>query len=323
MKEKINFCSKESKNINEFVNTMIHGDCIEVLKTIPNESIAGCITDPPYNYEFIGKDWDTLEIERRINKSNQKNSSTLVKNIPYGSGLSGGVRNKNWYKKNRENILEYQKWIIKWGKELYRILKPGSYVLVFNSTRTAAHVQVALEEIGFYARDVIVWRRNTGIPKGLNIEKKLESMGNIDSKRWSGWHSALRNEWESITVVQKPLENNYISTLEKYNVGLLKAKSSNFEGFQSNIIENIKRDSKCEYNTHITIKPLDLIIKLVEMTVPKIEGNIVIDPFLGSGTTAVAATRLGINWIGIDINSTYLEIAKKRVNDELSHSNIE
>lgn len=309
--------------INEYKNKIIQGNCIEILKNIPDNSLAGCVTDPPYNYEFIGRDWDNSEIERRINRSKDKNSTTLVKNIPYGSGLSGGVRNKRWYQKNRENILEYQKWVEDWGEELFRVLKPGAYALVFNSTRTSAHIQVALENVGFYARDTIVWRRQSGIPKGLNAEKKLESMGNPNAKKWHGWHSALRNEWEAITVVQKPLVNNYLNTIKLYNVGLMKTKSPNFEGFQSNIIENIKRDPKNEYNSHITVKPLDLIEKLVDMIIPKIDGNIVIDPFLGSGTTAVAAINLGIEWIGIELNPDYVEIAKKRVNEAINHSKIQ
>lgn len=69
-------------------------------------------------------------------------AKVIVKNIPYGSGLAGGVRNARWYDKNRKNILEYQNWVESWGKELFRILKPGALVLIFNSTRTAAHIQV-------------------------------------------------------------------------------------------------------------------------------------------------------------------------------------
>jgi hypothetical protein len=66
--------------------------------TSPSSSIATCITDPPYNYEFIGKDWDTAEIARRLERIRADgNSKTLVKNIPYGSGLAGGVRNDRWY----------------------------------------------------------------------------------------------------------------------------------------------------------------------------------------------------------------------------------
>lgn len=81
----------------ELKNKILQGNCIEVMKSIPANSIAGCITDPPYNYEFIGKDWNPEEIERRTSRI--QNSKTLVKNIPYGSGLAGGVRNKAWYKK--------------------------------------------------------------------------------------------------------------------------------------------------------------------------------------------------------------------------------
>ncbi|MFU0543223.1 DNA-methyltransferase [Gardnerella vaginalis] len=297
----------------DFINKVVIGDCMKILKNIPDNSIAGCVTDPPYNYEFIGRDWNQNEIERRVERSKLKNSSTLVKNIPYGSGLAGGVRNKRWYEKNRENILEYRNWIRQWGKELFRILKPGSYVMVFNSTRTSAHVQVALEDEGFYARDTLVWKRQSGIPKGLNAEKKLEKMGVKNSEAWSGWHSALRNEWEAITVVQKPIINNYLNTLSLYNVGLLKTQGDGIEGFQSNIFDGIKRDSKNGFNTHITVKPIELIERLVEMIIPKIDGNIVIDPFLGSGTTAVAAERLGIDWIGIEINPEYAKIAEKRI----------
>lgn len=273
-------------------------------------SIACCITDPPYNYEFIGRSWDETEINRRLNKV--KNAgSTLVKNIPYGSGLAGGVRNARWYDKNRKNILEYQEWVEAWGKELFRILKPGALVLVFNSTRTVAHIQVALENAGFYARDIIVWRRNSGIPKGINISKKLKKMGDDHAQEWNGWYSCLRNEWEAIAIVQKPLMNNYIETLITHHVGVFQAKDD--VGFQSNIIENIKREVIDDFNTHPTVKPLELMERLVKLTVPKGYGNVVLDPFAGSGTTLVAAQKLGIDYLGIEINQEYVDIALKRL----------
>lgn len=295
----------------ELYNKVLTGDCIEEMKKIPDNYIAACITDPPYNYEFIGHKWDAEEIKRRVERV--QSSNTLVKNIPYGSGLAGGVRNKRWYEKNRNNILDYQKWVEEWGKELYRILKPGALVFTFNSTRTIAHVQVGLENAGFYARDIIVWRRNSGIPKGLNVAKKLEKMGDPTAKEWEGWHSAFRNEWEAISVVQKPLVNNYIETLQKYEVGLFKTKSEGTDGFQSNIFEDIKRDKLDEKNIHVTVKPLELIKKLIDISVPKKEGNIIIDPFLGSGTTAVAAESLGIKWLGIEIVPEYVDIINSRL----------
>ena len=215
------------------LNKVYSGDCIDVMKKFPEESIACCITDPPYNYEFIGHKWSDSEVKRRTERV--QDSKTMVKNIPYGSGLAGGVRNARWYEKNRNNDLEYMRWCQLWTDELFRICKAGAPVAVFNSNRSIAHVQIALENSGFYTRDVLVYRRNSGIPRGLNLEGKLEKMENPDSEKWSGWHSAFRNEWEGIVLVQKPLENNYWETLQKTNVGVF--KTVNQDGsFQSNIL---------------------------------------------------------------------------------------
>ena len=295
-----------------FTNKIHLGDCVELMKNMPSNSIAGCITDPPYNYEFFGHKWNNQDIDRRCKKA-KNNPKILVKHVPYGSGLAGGRRNENWYKRNRENILDYQQWIEKWGKELYRILKPGAYVFVFNSSRTVAHVQIALENVGFYTRDIFVWVRNSGIPKGLNAALKMKKDNQDNWKYWENWHSATRNSWEAISVTQKPLKDNYINTVNEYGVGLLKTKNDIDNTFLSNIFDKYTRDKKDEFNTHITIKPIALIEKLIEISIPNIKHNIVIDPFMGSGTTAVAAKNLGIDFIGCEINKEYIDIALKRI----------
>ncbi|GLS27657.1 DNA-methyltransferase [Marinibactrum halimedae] len=297
----------------EFINTILNGDCREMLKMLPSDYISACITDPPYNYEFIGHKWDNSEIQRR--KERIQDSKTLVKNIPYGSGLAGGVRNKRWYEKNRQNILEYEDWCHEWALELYRVCKPGATILVFNSTRTVAHVQVALEKAGFYARDIVVYRRSSGIPKGINMQKKLEQKGFKNPEEMEGWHSCLRSEWEAICVLQKPLTNNYTETLIQHGTGLFYTKMED-GGFQSNILENIKRDKTPDYNIHCTVKPLDLMKKLINIFVPRTKGSIVLDPFAGSGTTLVAAKDAGLDYIGIEIEPTYIDI----INQRLDHS---
>ncbi len=297
----------------KLVNSILLGDCREVMKMVPDNYISTCITDPPYNYEFIGHKWDNSEIQRRMKRVNNKTSKTLVKNIPYGSGLAGGVRNKKWYQKNRENILDYEHWCFEWGEELFRICKPGATVLVFNSTRTVAHVQVALENAGFYARDIMVYRRSSGIPKGINIKKKLEQKGYENAEQWEGWHSCLRNEWEAICILQKPLQNNYTETVLKYGTGLFFTQDA--QGFQSNILENIPRDKHEEFNIHCTVKPLALMEKLVKIFVAPVDNSIVIDPFAGSGTTLLAAKKLGINYLGIEIVPEYINIINQRLHE--------
>lgn len=293
-------------------NQVLLGDCRSVLHTFPEESIACCITDPPYNYEFIGRTWDHAEITRRINRI--QDSSTLVKNIPYGSGLAGGVRNKRWYERNRENVVAYQQWCVEWGRAVFRVCRPGAVVAVFSSTRSSAHVQVALEESGFYARDCLVYRRHSGIPKGLNLAKKLEKLGRSDAGQWNGWHTCFRSEWEAIVVLQKPLINNYIETTQKTGLGPF--KTINKDGsFQSNILEGFSKGDDESFDAHCTVKPLSLIRRLIELFVPKNPDNIVLDPFAGSGTTLVAAKELGYPFVGIEIEKSYIRLIKKRLAD--------
>lgn len=300
---------------------IILGDCRDVLSELTEQSISACITDPPYNYEFVGHKWDADEIKRRTGRARANGSKILVKNIPYGSGLAGGVRNERWYERHRQNIMEYQNWCLEWGKQVFRVLKPGGIVAVFNSTRTVAHVQVALEAAGFYARDCVVYRRPSGIPKGLNLSAKLKQKKHAEYEIWRGWHSCLRNEWEAIAILQKPLEQNYLNTFVKHEVGLF--FTENADGtFQSNIIENIKKDKEDEFNVHCTVKPLALMEKLVEMFVPPSGKHIVLDPFAGSGTTLLAAKNLGRSYIGIEIVPEYIPIIERRLHSNLELTNL-
>ena len=289
---------------------IINGDCRTALQELAEESISCVITDPPYNYEFIGRNWDHDEINRRLSRI--QNSSTLVKNIPYGSGLAGGVRDKNWYRRNRENIVQYQEWCTEWSKGLFRVCKRGATVAVFSSTRTLAHVQVALEDAGFYARDVLVYRRHSGIPKGLNVEKKLEKVNHQDAKNWHGWHTCFRNEWEAIVLVQKPLINNYLKTVEITGLGAFKTILSD-GSFQSNILEGYSKGKDEKFDEHCTIKPLSLIKRLIELLVHTNPEHVVLDPFAGTGTTLLAARDMGLSFVGIEIEQRYCDLIRERL----------
>ncbi len=294
------------------LNNILSGDCRQVMSLLPSECISACITDPPYNYEFIGHTWNAAEINRRMERVHEEGSKTLVKHIPYGSGLAGGTRNANWYRRNRANILEYEDWCYQWAIELFRLCKPGATVLAFNSTRTVAHLQVALEKAGFYAKDILVYRRPSGIPKGAHIKKQLEKKGYPDAAAWEGWHSCLRNEWEAICVLQKPLKNNYVSTFLEYGTGLFYTKTKD-DGFQSNIIEFRERPKNEHFNIHCTVKPVSLMKRLIEIFVPKTKDCLLLDPFAGSGSTLVAAQELGVPYLGIEIIPEYVDIINQRL----------
>lgn len=146
----------------------------------------------------------------------------------------------------------------------------------------------------------------------MNLQSKLKQKGVANYQEWEGWHSCLRNEWEAIVVVQKPLVNNYVETLLEYGVGLF--HTINEDGsFQSNILEDIPREKNMDYNVHCTVKLLALMEKLIDLFVPASTEHIVLDPFAGSGTTLVAAKRLGRSYLGIEIVPEYVDIIEKRL----------
>lgn len=294
---------------------LIQGDCRQVLPTLDPESVTTVITDPPYDYEIVGQDWDDRELKRRVARASRPGSSTLVKHLPYGGGLSGGVRNARWYQKNRQNTLRYIAWCEQWARGLFRVCKPGASVLVFNSTRTVAHIQVALESAGFFARDLLVWRRPGGIPKGANISNLMARKGIPNADAWAGWHSQLRNEWEGICVMQKPIDNNYVRTLQEFGTGVVYTGTDS-GGFQSNILEGFHREPVDDFNTHPTVKPVSLGKKLIQMYVPDPRSATLLDIFTGSGSFLVAAKEMGVDAVGVEIGAENIRIAERRLSQE-------
>ena len=180
------------------------GDCLEVLKTIPDNSIDSVVTDPPYHLTsskgdkkgFMGKDWDGGDI---------------------------AFRTDVW-------------------SECYRVLKPGGHLLAFSHSRTYHRMAVAIEDSGFDIRDQIMWIYGSGFPKSHNIGKaidkiqgnervigkskgtfvssggqlngentrteRFESKGNSD---YEGWGTALKPAHEPIVMARKPLSEKSIA----------------------------------------------------------------------------------------------------------------
>ena len=142
----------------------------------------------------------------------------------------------------------------------------------------------------------------------------MEKIGRADAEEWDGWHTCFRSEWEAIAILQKPLINNYLETTEKTGLGPF--KTINKDGsFQSNVLEGFSKGDEESFDAHCTIKPLSLIRRLIELFVPRNPGNIVLDPFAGSGTTLVAAKELGYRYVGIEIEKSYIRLIKKRLAD--------
>lgn len=149
------------------VHKIIRGESIDVMKQFKDNSIDGCVTDPPYGLEFMGKDWDKF-----------KEAGHWDGNRGYEShkGAYGRIQGRcpTQYKTS-DGELDYQQFTYEWAIELYRVLKPGAHILVFGGMRTYHRMACAVEDSGFECRDMISWNYGSGFPKSLNLEKTIKN----------------------------------------------------------------------------------------------------------------------------------------------------
>jgi site-specific DNA-methyltransferase (adenine-specific) len=131
-------------------------------------------------------------------------------------------------------------------------------------------------------------------------------------------------------MAQKPADKTYLNNMQKYEVGLFNTNIRIGDNmYPSNIftIDNINeiidkafllpkplKKEKGNYNDHRTVKPLAICEYLLKLSIFSKEA-IVLDPFVGSGTTAVAAKMMGVNYIGIDSNEKYVKISESRLKE--------
>ena len=238
---------------------LILGDCLEVLKTLPDNSVDSVVTDPPYGIGFMNKEWDNPAKHRELIEREKKRSEERFEDgkSPAKGGFSKGVQPGLPIGTAREGKW-FQEWCEEWGKECLRVLKPGGYLLSFSAPRTYHRMTTGFEDAGFEIRDQIMWVFGSGFPKSLNIGKAVDKLlGNdreelgtnpnhrskTDEKdansnsmlgqphtgdgsitkgqsEWEGWGTALKPAHEPICVARKPLsEKTNAENVLKWGTG--------------------------------------------------------------------------------------------------------
>jgi site-specific DNA-methyltransferase (adenine-specific) len=139
------------------------GDCLEVLKTIPDNSIDSVVTDPPYGLGFMGKEWDTFD----------KNQ---FGNIPDECSDENVYNKKGFKTLPRYKTDGLYQFANDWAKECFRVLKPGGHLLSFAGSRTYHKICMGIEDAGFEIRDQIMYIYGSGFPKSFNVGKKVLSL---------------------------------------------------------------------------------------------------------------------------------------------------
>ncbi len=283
------------------INSFIVDDCQNALKRIPSDSINLVLTSPPY--------------------ADQRS---------YGK-VSGLVKPD-----------KYVEWFLPIAKEIYRVLKPdGNFVLNINDkiVGSSQHLYVfrlllaLCDRVGFrLARDYIWY--NPATPP--NIFSRGNKGRTKKSHEYCFWLAKSENWYFNLDAIRTP----YSEGMKKYLAG--KGKGSRREntrpsthsfdcskiwadkggadpGSVIQIANTSSRDALMKLSKEKSIKhPARFPLKLAQFFISagSQEGDIVLDPFAGSGTTIVAADMLGRNWIYIDSNSDYCELAKEWLKEE-------
>lgn len=242
------------------------GNCLELMKRIPDNSIDLIVTDPPYN----------LSTGKKLNMSNKEKLS--------GFGGDWKITNENWDKMTFE---DYFKFTTKWLFECKRVLCNSGGIWVFGSYHNIGIINVVFQKIGLEILNEIIWYKPNAFP-------------NLSCRRFTASH-------ENILWGHKSNEKNrnYCFNYDEMKAITGKQIRSVWE------FSNNKTKEELQFGTHPTQKPLRIINRIIEASSNK--QNLILDPFMGSGTTMVVCKQLSRNFIGIEINSEYCEIAQKRL----------
>lgn len=277
-----------------------NGNSLYVLKSVKSNSIDACITDPPYFIDGMGNNWNIDALNKKSKKAG------IIGSLPVGM------------KFNPQQGKDLQIFMENISKEIYRILKPGGFFLSFSQGRLYHRMAVAIENCGFEIRDMLIWKRE-GQAKAFSQEHFVRKMNLPDFEKTQIIKSLngrktpqLKGTSEPIVLAQKPKEGTFINNWMIYGVGLIDTKNSLDGKFPSTIMEIPKPNGK-ERNesTHLTKKPIKLMEHLVRIFTQ--ENSIIIDPFLGSGSTGIACINSNRKFIGIELNKNYFEESKYRM----------
>ena len=240
----------------DFINKIICGDCLEIMKQIPNESIDLIITSPPYNL---------------------KNSTGNGMKAGTTSGKWAGAALQNGYSHYDDNMPheEYAEWQHTCLKEMYRLIKNDGAIFYNHKWRVQNGLMQNRMDIirDMPVRQIIIWRRKGGI--NFNPGYFLPT-------------------YEVIYLIPKP-EFKLVPKANAY-------------GDVWEFTQEMK-------NEHTAPFPVALIDRIISSTT----AELILDPFMGSGTTAVAAKRLNRNYIGIELSPDYCTMSETRLENDKYH----
>ncbi|GAK58330.1 DNA methylase N-4/N-6 domain protein [Candidatus Vecturithrix granuli] len=219
------------------------------------------------------------------------------------------LQKKYSHYKDKRHVQEYLAWCQEWIREMVRVTKPTGSIFLHNIPKWLTYYAAFLNEIATF-RHWIAWDAPTA-PMGKSLQPShygiLYYVKNIKA-----------NKYYEIRYSHKRCRKcGYL--LKDY--GGKKAGLHPFGPLVSDVWTDIHRIKHNKYrDNHPCQLPIHLLERIILMSTD--EGDLVLDPFIGTGTTAIAAKRLGRNYIGFDLDENYVQITKDHLAQEESNSKI-
>ncbi|HPI19476.1 MAG TPA: site-specific DNA-methyltransferase [Candidatus Kapabacteria bacterium] len=253
---------------NDLINKIHQGDCLELFKQIPDDSVDITFADPPFN----------------LNKKYNNNKDKL-------------------------KIKEYLNWCKQWIKEMVRVTKPSGSIFVHNIPKWLTYYSSFLNEIAYF-KHWICWDAATA-PMGKTLQPAHYGIL---------FYTKQPKDFKFYEV-RCPHKRARKSNILAKDYGGKKSLLHPYGPLVSDVWTDIHRIKHNKYrDEHPCQLPIHLLERIILLSTD--ENDIVLDPFNGTGTTALAAKRLGRNFIGFDLSQEYIDITNSKLSKELSNSKI-
>lgn len=307
------------------INKILNGDCLEVLKTLQDECVNCCVTSPPYyglrDYGHEGQ--IGLEETPELFVAKMVEVFTEVKRVLKKDGtlwlnLGDSYAANRGYQVTQSGFEDYAIDIKKFGGKGSKVpngYKPKDLIGI------PWMVAFALRSAGWYLRQDIIWHKPNPMPESATDRcTKSHEYIFLLSKSQKYYYDNEAIKEDATDCKPRPPK-----PLSKY-AGVEKdfALHSGFMRGTDAYLDRNKRSvwtvtTKPFSEAHFATFPEDLIVDCIKAGCP--ENGIVLDPFMGAGTTALVAAKLNRNFIGIELNEKYIKIAERRLQKELGMFN--
>ena len=246
------------------LNQILHGDCVEILNSLPENSVDVIFADPPYN----------LQLRNELYRPDTSKVDAV---------------NDGWDK--FENFKAYDEFSWQWLSASRRVLKETGTIWVIGSYHNIYRVGTILQDLGFWILNDVVWIKSNPMPNFRGVR--------------------FTNSHETMIWAQKKKNGKYT-----FNHQSMKALNEDLQmrsDWELPLATGKQRLKQNGTKAHSTQKPEALLYRVILAS--SNPGDVVLDPFFGSGTTGAVAKKLGRNWIGIERDKKYIKIAQKRIDE--------